>query len=217
MKRNIIWHELFERFDVESCPICELMSDRIRKSMDSFLYEAVNDSVLRDKIKRSGGFCSCHAHMLADMGDPLAHALIYGDLIRDAVDNIEKAVPKVENISRNKTGCFFCEMMREGEKSYIGTFVDAYHDSMFRNGYIAGRSCLCLPHFEHICKMKKGKLEILPDITEDTIMKYRELISDLAEIKRRNDYRYMHEPWTERQKEAWKKAVIMINSKKEIG
>ena len=41
--------------------------------------------------------------------------------------------------------------------------------------------------------------------------KYRHMIEVLAEIKRKNDYQNQHEPWTEEEKQMWKKVVSVMN------
>lgn len=206
--RNMVWHELYNRMKDDKCPICELIHSRVERSMGAFLYEGVNDTALRSKICSSNGFCNYHAYMLMEMGDPLAHALIYNDLLDRAIHSIGTPSPKQSNSPSIQQDCLYCQLARENEGIYIGAFVKAFRDDEFADQYTSG-GLLCVPHLELIKKTKNPKFAKIQEIT---LKKYKALISHLSEIKRKSDYRYSHEPWTEQEKEAWKKAVSVINS-----
>lgn len=215
MNRDMVWHELFDRMQNDSCPICDLIHNRTKRSMDGFLYESVNDVTLRSKICKSNGFCNYHAYMLMGMGDPLAHALIYNDLLESAIDNIRTLNLKQKNLFQSHEECMFCEQAKEGERSYLGAFIDAFEDDEFKEKYI-NESCLCLPHLELIKNLKKQGKNYTNKIVDISLKKYQSLINNLLEIKRKSDYRFSHEPWTEQEKSAWEKAVVAINAKRGI-
>lgn len=212
MSRDMVWHELFDRMQNDQCPICELVNDRIKRSMDGFLYESVNDVTIRKNICSSNGFCNYHAYMLMEMGDPLAHALIYSDLLKKAIDNMSGASLKQNSLYQSHNDCLFCKQAKESEDIYIIAFANAFKDTEFKDKYISG-GMLCIPHLELIKNLKWLEADKTVDIS---IEKYRGLINDLSEIKRKNDYRFSSEVWTEQEKVAWKKAVKVINSTKGI-
>ena len=163
MQRDMVWHE---RMRDGECPICGLIQDRTKKSMDGFLYESVNDPLLRDKICKSGGFCNYHAYMLMDMGDPLAHALIYSDLLNGAIRNFQTPLlKKQEGIFQSHSDCPFCLQAAECEEIYIRAFADSISDDDFKTRYIES-GMLCLAHLEMI-KMGKnrGNAEIITTAT----------------------------------------------------
>lgn len=88
MGRDMLWYELFNGLKNNNCPICELVHKKTVQSMEGFLYESANDTAIRNKINHSNGLCNYHAYMLMERGDPLAHAIIYTDLLRKAAYNI---------------------------------------------------------------------------------------------------------------------------------
>ena len=42
----------------------------------------------------------------------------------------------------------------------------------------------------------------------------KDMLDSLSEIKRKNDYRYSEEEWTNDEKTAWKKVVGIINGRR---
>lgn len=210
MCRDMVWHELFDRMKEERCPICELIFDRIKRSMDGFLYEGINDPMLRDKICKSNGLCNYHAYMLMDMGDPLAHALIYHDLLERAMHYIQApSIKQQAGIYQSHPDCLFCRQAKESEDIYMKAFISAFGDEEFRTRYMDG-GLLCVPHLELIKTERKQKN--IEKIKEATLHKYEDFIHQLSEIRRKNDYRFSGEPWSEQEKTAWKRAVSIINA-----
>ncbi len=212
MSRDMVWHELFDRMQNNRCPICDLIYNRIQRNMDGFLYESVNDVSIRKKICNSNGFCNYHAYMLMEMGDPLAHALIYSDLLKKAIDNMSRKLSKQSSLYQSHSDCLFCKHVNESEDTYIIAFADAFADAEFKEKYIS-EGMLCIPHLEIIKNLKKREVEKIVAIT---LEKYSRLIDDLSEIIRKNDYRFSSEGWTEQERAAWKKAVNVINAIKGI-
>ena len=49
-------------------------------------------------------------------------------------------------------------------------------------------------------------------IKETTLQKYEDLMYQLSEIRRKNDYRFSGELWSGQEKTAWKRAVSIINA-----
>ncbi|MCX7658007.1 MAG: DUF6062 family protein [Oscillospiraceae bacterium] len=194
----------------DNCPICELIHNRTQKSMEAFLYESVNDPALRSQICNSNGLCNFHAYMLMDNGDPLAHALIYNDLLEMSIKQIKRPIinKKPEKSYQSHPDCLFCRQEKAAEDVYIKCFIEAFNDNDFCLKY-EQQALLCLPHLELIKEYKNTD-----KIIETTLQKYKSLMGNLMEIKRKNDYRFSGEPWTEEEKAAWKKAVSVVNAKR---
>lgn len=210
MNRDMVWHELYNRMRRERCPICELIRSRTKKSMEGFLYESVNDRALRDLLCRAGGLCNDHAYMLLDMGDPLAHALIYHDLLERAVRYVRETPPrKRKERYQGHPSCLFCRQAEASEHIYVESFMDAFRDDEFKVRYTDG-GLLCVPHLEMM--KNDGKHGNAGEIIEVTTEKYEALLHQLSEIRRKNDYRFAGEPWTEQEKTAWQRAVAVINA-----
>ena len=213
MAKDMLWHELFDRLHGNDCPVCNLIHDRIVKSMDGFLYEGVNDSGLRKKICESNGLCNYHAHMLMKMGDPLAHALIYTDLLKEASGKMLAATVKKHSLYQTQNKCFYCEQAQDGESAYILAFINAFQNDAFVEKYNR-EGLLCLPHLELVRNVRNRSDTRC--IVQTTLNKYQSLIDCLSEIIRKHDYRFSDEIWTQQEKAAWKNAIDIINGREGI-
>lgn len=205
------WHELRDRMSDDRCPVCQLIHDRISQHMDTFLYEGVTDRDLRRIIRDAKGFCNYHAHMMLKKGDPLAHALLYTDLISGAVYHFKNK--RIKAVYQHHAGCLFCRQSHDAEKRYLSVFADGFDRKDFADKYKAG-ALLCVPHMELI-RTHKHKANVAA-ITQITLQKYDELLAHLSELRRKHDYRFTHEPWTEDEKLAWKRVVIVHVGKEGI-
>ncbi len=216
MEKDMLWHKIYDAMNTEECPICSLLKNDLNMQMEIFLYENVNDRGIRAKIISSKGFCSNHAYILMnEFGDPLAHAILYSDLINNYIKELDKKSDFLNEISsnfnkKNKTNekCIFCERTEINEKIYCDKFSKEYGGE-FQEKY-QQTAVLCREHL-NMTTAKNAKQNKL--IIEHTINKYQNVLDMLSEIIRKSDYRYFGESWTEEEKSAWKKAVGIISKK----
>ena len=204
MDKEQCWELLMEKMDNDGCPVCELMDFRINESIENFLYESVNNPHIRYKIEKTNGFCNHHTHMMLRKGDPLSHAILYQDLMSLVISNIDNPKNKIKY--NNHAGCMFCERERDNEYDYTKAFLEFFENSKFSDKYKKS-GILCVPHLTTIKNIKFTNKKILKEIIDTTLEKYRILNSHLSEIKRKSDYRFTDEEWTDSEKEAWTKAV----------
>jgi|LSQX01.2.fsa_nt_gb hypothetical protein len=148
MKRDTVWHELFDRMTGNDCPICSLLQTRVESFMQSILYEGVNDPKIRASILQSRGFCNAHAYQLLALGDPLGHAIMYYDLIEQFGKEL---VEKPERDKKDKTtgSCLFCESVDQGEQVYINHFASCMSDHDFFEKY-QSQGLICRHHFQAV-------------------------------------------------------------------
>ena len=189
-----------EKMVDDCCPICALMDFRINESIENFLYESVNNPHIRYKIEKTNGFCNHHVHMMLKKGDPLSHAILYQDLMNNVITNLDN--PKSKMKYNDHTGCIFCERERENENNYTKAFLDFFEKEEFLERYKKSGT-LCVPHLIMIKNIKFSNKKTLNAIMAETLAKYRILNGHLSEIKRKNDYRFAGEEWTEKEKTAW--------------
>lgn len=88
-QKHMAYYNLRDALAKPGCPICRLVSDAVAHYLETLLYENVNDPGIRADLRRSNGFCPHHAGLLRDHGDPLGHAIIYGDLIDHVLESLE--------------------------------------------------------------------------------------------------------------------------------
>ena len=206
MGKDMVYYNLLEAVSNDNCPICTLLSKQTHQMMDSFLYESVTDRSLRKKIREARGFCNTHSSMLLQKGDPLAHAILYQDLLQLAIEDCEK---KRFSKYEDRRMCPFCEQTLNSEKTYTLLFIEAFAEKEFFQAYRAG-GMLCMTHLHEIYKANKAAY---PQIAKETLPKYQKLIAHLQEIQRKNNYRFSNEAWGEETKNAWRRAVAVINDK----
>jgi len=206
MNKDIVWHELFARMKNDTCPICSLIVDRLDSFMKSILYEGVNDPNVRATISNNEGLCNTHAYQLLALGDPLAHAIIYSDVLSTAID---KMGVLREPVASGREKCVFCMSVEQSESTYVNSFAAFLSDEVFRIKYDES-SLLCLPHFKTVqAKIKDPSVQ--NNFRNSTATKYRKLVGYLNEVKRKNNYQGTNEAWTDEDKSASKNVVAIIN------
>jgi len=209
MEKNSVYYTLLESMEQDLCPLCYLTEESVKSTMGSILYEGMTDFQFRSELKKSRGFCHHHAQVFFQEGDALAHALVYSDALRGA---LEDAVNDDFSAYDTEKDCYFCKHARKTEELYASALTEAFLDAEFLEQYKKG-GMLCMHHLgmvRRIGKAKKVPEEQYVAIAQATVDKYQALISHLDEIQRKNDYRYTNEAWTDAEKVAWKRAVDVI-------
>lgn len=213
MERDTVWYELLEAMQhSDSCPVCALTMEKLKRRIDAFLYECVNDVRLRRQINASHGFCGHHAFMLMNAGDPVAHAVLYGTFLDAECTELAKTPPVAAKHAKSAGlggGCMFCDFVAECEQSYAGAFGRFFSDPEF-SGVYRQSGILCVPHL-HTAQAAMKDLEAIAQLRGSTEGKYAKIAADLSEIRRKSDYRYSSEKWTASERTAWKKAVQIMN------
>lgn len=213
MSNDMTRYELYDRLCNQKCPVCEIINFRISQHMECILYESVNDKDLRTKVREGNGFCNFHSFMLLRKGDPLAHAIIYSDLIENALSELDAKVAKKKKADNNNRQCIFCIEAQDIEQRYIKVFIEAFADASFEEKYKSD-ALLCIPHLRLVISSKDNCN--IKTIKHITLQKYKELLNDLSEIKRKHDYRFLEEIWTQSEKEAWGRAVEVFSAREGI-
>lgn len=212
MEKDIVYHALKDCMTDGSCPICAQTETNIRSTMRSVLYESMTDVEIRDTIKNARGFCRHHSNMFLEEGDALNHAIVYGDALRSALQDVVNGDYKYYEERQN---CYFCDMAREAEDAYTKACWDAFHDEEFFSAYEKG-GLLCMVHLhamETASEKEKNGEEFYLKLAQSTIDKYQVMIRQLDEIIRKSDYRNLGEAWTDGEKTAWRRAVNVIHDK----
>lgn len=205
MEKNFAYIHLREEMKNRKCPICALIEKNTDQSIKTYLYECVMDPKLHERIVKMRGFCASHSRRFTENGDPLAHAIIYKDILHKAKKDISRR-DFAEYTEHSE--CIFCKEERDNEKFYVSGFADAYEDADFRKQY-QDEGLLCI---HHLGKIYEAAPKIYPEIEKDTLRKYEHLMDNLEEIQRKSDYRFTDEPWTDEEKVAWKVASATVGS-----
>lgn len=196
------YYDFMDFFDKDDCPICLMRKKWAHEFVDAFLYEGVNDRSFRKIIRDNGGFCRRHAYDMMAQGDPLAHSILYSDLIGDYLKNID---------AKKKKGCLMCDKEQEADKIMYRAFMEYFiNDEPFRQKIADTKCCICRPHLKELKDVfgrNKNALKDLYAVQIDNLTRAKE---HLDEIVRKHDYRYTDEPLTEPERLAWKRAVKLM-------
>lgn len=220
MAQDIVWYELYEAISDNECPICKLLNHVTNNFIDAFLYENVNDPKLRLQLRNSNGLCNAHAWLLQSYGEPLAHAIIYGDLINDAIKEISGEFPiiaknrfRTHHHEKAKGKCMLCELENKFSHSYLQLLDETISINKDFRRKFSEAGILCVPHLRQYAALSRDSksLQIVKEIVTG---KYEYILKCLSEICRKSDYRFSEEPWTNDECDAWTKAVrIMVGRK----
>ena len=210
--KDVIVYNLEQALEAGGCPLCRCLAEATKRYLTNLLYEFVNDPRTRDQLRAAGGFCREHSWVLQRMGDPLAHSIIYADLIDAFCTELDQnsggprgghSLLRPEKAEAQRI-CAVCREEAAMEDRYVDGFCDALRSGDFRAKYRQA-GCLCHPHFRKVYDRVRIKEEqtFLAEVQNAYLSR---LSSELKEFIRKSDYRYAHElPGTER--DAWIRAV----------
>ncbi|MBA2133077.1 DUF6062 family protein [Capillibacterium thermochitinicola] len=207
--KDVIVYNLEQALGASRCPLCHCLAAATKRYLANFLYESVNDPRIRDQLRAAGGFCREHSRVLQRMGDPLAHSIIYADLIEACCAELDQTAGdarKGHSLLRadKERACAVCQEEAAMADRYVDGLLGALRNSAFREKY-RQEGCLCLPHFRQVYDRSRNNEERAFLVEVQTSYLSR-LSGELKEFIRKSDYRYAHElPGTER--DAWIRAV----------
>lgn len=156
------WHALLSELDHPGCPVCHGAHEAARRYVGSLLWEFVNDSGVRDRLRSSHGFCREHAHLALDVakktGNALGMALLYEDFLRHvreeavAAARAEKAGrfravarPEPARLAAHAS-CPACESAGHVAEGYLRLLAQAGDRSEVAAAARRESRWLCVPH-----------------------------------------------------------------------
>ncbi len=221
------YYRVLEALGHQGCPICVLRGEAVHRYLDSFLYESVNDVGLRQTLLRSRGFCRAHAWELVPFGDSLGTAIVYKDQVDAAIRDVHEAARAAGTwrprglrrwdgardggpaavLRRRRTPevpCPACQVGAEAQARYVSALLEHLDDPTMREA-IRRSMFLCLPHLADALEAARtpAQARSLLEIAEDRLARLR---GELAELIRKRDYRFAHEPRGEEQT-SWLRAI----------
>lgn len=210
MIKHTPYFELLEAQRMAGCSICRLTQRHVERYLDALLYEAVLDEGLRERLRRSRGFCQEHAAMLrAKPGRSLGIALIYASVLEEIVRRLEALEqPRLKRapygrLRRAKVGhpleealaaeapCPACQVRDQAARDYLAQLVAALEEEAFREAYAAGDG-LCLAHLTQAVALSHDE-KALERLLQPQLERYHRLLEEVDEFIRKADYRFREE------------------------
>lgn len=188
-------HEVREALTRGGCAICALNRRAVEGWIQSLLREGITDVKARLRFREAGGLCGEHTRLLEDHGSPLGVSILLHDVLTQAspAASGRHAAPR----------CGVCAYLRETEARYVDALAAAlvWPDVQASFQSSAG---LCVPHIQRLIRRARRGTDHW--VRMACAAHLEPLISELAEIIRKHDYRYAAEPWGE-EADAWRRAA----------
>jgi hypothetical protein len=226
------YFELLDACDQPGCPVCRLAQRSVQSYLDILFYENVNDGGIRQRLRRSMGFCNLHAWQILEtgVGDALGVSMIYHDILENVLRRLPrgdsysasspqggllsslgllpKRLPELMNNAIQaltpKAVCPACEQLEISTDIILSTFVESLDKEEFVQAFRSS-SGLCLPHFRQSLERVR-KEEHSQTLLAIEWNKLKNLSTELAEIIRKNDYRFREEEFGE-ERDAWLRVI----------
>jgi hypothetical protein len=220
--RDKAGHELYLALRQPGCPICRLTNQVVQRYLETTSYENVNDLGAREELRATQGWCAVHAGHWLEQPDVLGTAIIYKDVL-DTVRRtllqatLRRADPaaapdllgKLRGLVGNDPaprpgsrlaqalepagGCPACTAMRKAERLYLGAFTKALTYSGFLAAYRPHPTGICLPHLRAVLRSVPDAA-LVATLAEAHAAILARTSAALAEVIRKNDYRFRQEP-----------------------
>jgi hypothetical protein len=224
-------YNLLEACREPGCPVCRLERRYVERYLDTQFYENVNNPDLRNILRLSMGFCREHAWLAANerLGDALGFAIIYQDVIGAALELLDKGVPPPtrrwanllkripEQVSAMvykavfaltpQKRCPACQQRDEMVSIIVSSLAEDLGQAELE-GALRASDGLCLPHLRLCLKAVRDSVSCEKLITIHR-EKLEALHAELAELIRKNDYRFMKEGLG-KEVDSWLRAVAMM-------
>jgi len=224
---------LEEALKKPGCPICRLGDEAARRSVDSFLWENVNDPESRRPLQEAYGFCPEHTRLLVatemeSSGVLLGVNMIYESLARQAMRDLQKGgslqpAPKgmwgwLERLRRRPAApppaptCPLCRIVEEVQANALITLLEdlTLHAEHARPLYHQADG-LCLPHLRQALHQYAQRYpEATRFLREETVSRLDVLAARMREYIRKQNWAYREEAMTEEERVAWLRVLVFF-------
>ena len=207
-EKHSAYFNLLDAFK-EGCPLCYLAKRSASRYIDNLLYEHVNDPQIRQKLRKTMGFCNKHAWQMQKSGEALGISIIYEDLLKVLAAKLENA----KSIRSEGDICPACDQQKMSEKRYTLIFIENMLDHELLNTYINSFG-LCLPHLSMVIERCKDA-KTIKKIKDIELKKIDALIKELEELQRKYDYRFSKEI-IGKEGTAWIRVIEKITGKEGV-
>jgi hypothetical protein len=220
-KSSVYAEELTNACQREGCPVCRLLDKSVKRAMQALFYEFVNDYDTRQGLRQSRGLCAQHAWQAADQhaGSPLGYAIVYKDVIEAIMESLPPdggsssqqgwrgRIQKAIKALKPSKGCPVCAQAQATQKDILASLVKELANPAFVTALRASDG-LCMPHFLAALHTLKGS-ESFEGLLSIEREKLAALQLELAELIRKNDYRFSEEDWGA-EGDSWRRAIQIL-------
>jgi hypothetical protein len=211
--RDTAAFEVREALAEPGCAVCRLASRSVGRVIQTMAYDQVNDVSLRAELRASRGFCNQHAYRwLREARNMVGTAIIYRELIKAALDDLESAPPRGRLLralrgADSASVCVACRTQHQAEKRYLEALLAGLvHDATAVEAFRASEG-LCRRHTTAALRRGGPGAAWVVDQTRTAM---RNLLHNLDEVIRKEDYRFRDEPRSEDERTAPPRAIAWV-------
>jgi hypothetical protein len=233
------YFDLLDACALQGCPVCRLETRVVRNYLDSMLYENVNDPGTQDALCRSRGLCREHAWLLTDIGSSpaLGIAILYRRVAREVDEELKQIQPassttSVRQRSKKPLGnriaavaeriagrlkprhsCPACAQRDKMIDFALRAMLEALGtgDERMRNALRESHG-ICRPHLMRAFLLARGETSV-QSMQLLAREKLEQLIHDLDEFIRKNDYRFQDEGFG-KEGDSWRRVLAWMTGEK---
>lgn len=228
--------KLEEALRKRGCPVCRLENTAAAHSIDTFLWENVNDAEIRKPINDAYGFCPSHTRLLVakemmSSGPLLGVNIIYALLAKNASHDL-KNTQRGANARRNFSGlleklgfgkdrrpnstlleasgiCPACILVEQSGRNTLSTL---YEELNTQTGKIfetyQGSSGICMRHLKIGWELFGQQYPLVGAyLIEDAAQRLDTQRGHMLEFIRKQNYAYKDDPLTDEERGAWQRTL----------
>jgi uncharacterized protein (DUF2237 family) len=198
------------------CAICYLKQRAAERSLRGLYTELVNDYDLRLRWRKTSGFCRLHGELASRIGDPLGTAILYLDMVDNSQatgNDVTRSTPWARKRPQpsKDAKCLCCTDEQAAEARYLEAVANGMRrGNSFIDSLTASHYGLCIAHSSSLEGMLPA--DVAQTLQQEKLQRLALLKEQLAEIIRKSDYRYQHEP-RGNEKDAWLRALQLFSSR----
>jgi len=224
--KHLSYHALVEVLDDVGCPFCSLVLSAMERYFSTVVYEQVNDIGMRAALRASQGYCAAHGEMLRQARSALGSAIIHRDLVNTLARALEgERLPSntrqdwlrgLVDAGHRPQGrvlggaepCPACVRVHEREQNYVDTLLLNWDDGALQNKF-RNSAGLCLSHLRLTLGRTKDAAQF-EAIKAAHLAIWRDLIGELDEFIRKQDYRFADET-IGAEGNSWSRAIDLVS------
>jgi hypothetical protein len=221
--RPVGYFDLLRDLELPGCAVCRGETHSAWRYLDALLWERITDAGTRESARRTHGFCREHSFLSLAVAHELhcesGMAILFEDLLTHVIGDLEVALEESGGRGRRRKSkrdplapesrCRVCAIAAQTAANYLRLLATADPTSEIGSAARSGEPHLCVWH------LRRGFAQTS---LEDERRSFAEVFAagtntlheELREFIRKRDYRFAHEGTTEREGNAWIRAVHLM-------
>ena len=175
MDRSPVYFDLIEALGQPGCAVCRLALRDVHRSLDSLLYEYVNEPETNDSFRQTRGLCNEHSWQLRQFkGAVLGVTILYEAVLDEVLKTImsatvtpssrlarwlgangEQSAASLADRLEPEASCIACKVLEQSEARCIKLLTEHAADKRVEQA-LRDSDGLCLPHFRQALRAADG-------------------------------------------------------------